>query len=100
MTNPIGSACGPAGIIWQDGTCLPAGIIKADPIAVWIFEAGTPLLSAIIVAFLIYKSIRQKTLTWSILIALASASCWWLETKGDWSRHLLYSPVLSHYSLD
>jgi hypothetical protein len=99
MTIPIGSACGPHGVIWQDGTCLPAGIINPDPIAVWIFETGTPLLSAVIVAFLIYKSIQQKTLTWSILIALASASCWWLESNGDWSQHLLYSPVLSHYGL-
>jgi hypothetical protein len=67
---------------------------------VWIFETGTPLLSALIVAFLVYQSIRQKTLTWSILIALASASCWWLETNGDWSQHLIYSPVLSHYRRD
>jgi hypothetical protein len=100
ITDMIISACGPPGSIWQDGTCLPAGIINPDPVAVWIFETGTPLFSAIIVAFLLYKSLQQKTLTWSLLIAIASASCWWLETNGDWSQHLLYSPVLSHYTLN
>lgn len=96
MTRQSGTVCGPHGVIWHDGRCLPRGIVSPNAVAVWIFDTGVPLLAALIVAVLVYRSIKGRTLTWSVLIATSSASCWWLETFGDWAQHLLYSPVLKH----
>jgi hypothetical protein len=96
--NLVGSPCGPDGVIWEDGICLPQGII--DPTAPWIFDIVTPALAAVLLIIIFYHCARDRTLTWSFLIAIASATTWWLETFGDWAQHLLYSPVLHHYTLD
>jgi hypothetical protein len=65
-----------------------------------VFDVVTPALAAVLLAVIVWDCLRKRTLTWSFLIAIASATTWWLETFGDWAQHLLYSPVLRHYTLD
>ena len=100
MSLEIGSSCGPSGVIWEDGNCIPQGVIDPDPVALWVFDVLTPAVSAILVLIIVIHCFKTKTLTWSFLIATASATTWWLETFGDWGQHLLYSPQINHYTLD
>lgn len=100
MSMEIGSACGTRGVVWTDGRCIPQSVMNPDPQAVWGFDVLIPIVSAVLLAIIIYRCIREKCLTWSFLVATASATTWWLETFGDWGQHLLYSPKLNHYTLD
>ncbi|MGI4801289.1 MAG: hypothetical protein ACRYG8_46160 [Janthinobacterium lividum] len=94
---PVAGVCPPDGVLYIDGACIPRSI--SAPIMTWMFNIEVPILSAIVVTILLRNCIKSKTLTWSILIAIASASTFWLETYGDWAQHLSYSPYLYHYVL-
>lgn len=87
-----------AGLVWQDGLCLPKGLF--DPPAGWVLDYLTPVLSIIVLIFLIQQSIKKGKPTWWLMIAIAAASTWWMETAGDWGQHLLYSPTFNHYHVD
>lgn len=89
-----------AGLVWTDGTCVPRGVVDISQGAIWAFDVITPAIGAILLVLIIRDCIKVGGLTWSFMIAIASATCWWLETFGDWGQHLLYSPQLNHYILD
>lgn len=97
--GPPGEACAAGeGTFWLDGRCLPSGII--DPPMPWVLNYLIPALAILVLVVLIRDSLRKGELTWWVLMCLASASTFWLETFGDWGQHLLYSPDFLHYSLD
>jgi len=89
--------CPARGSLWSDGRCLPNAILH--PTGVFGMEVAVPVLSAIMLVFIVRKCLRARSLTWSFLLAVASASTFWLETFGDWAQHLLYTPYLHHYTV-
>lgn len=94
----VGEKCaGGEGVHWQDGRCLPEGII--DPPLSWLLNYAIPLVAILILIVLLRDSLKKGEVTWWVLMCLASASTFWLETFGDWGQHLLYSPNFLHYSL-
>lgn len=88
---------GGQGIVWTDGRCLPAGIVGVA--APWIVNILIPIASSIMLVFMIRRCVGERRLTWHFLLAVASASTFWLETYGDWAQHLLYTPDFDHYTL-
>jgi len=84
-------------VVWDDGRCVPAGITR--PFAPWLLDYALPVIAAVVVFLMVRTAVRQKKLTWMLMISVASASTWWLEAFGDWGQHLSYSPVFNHYVL-
>lgn len=97
MHASIADGCPAGGVRWQDGHCVPAGV--ADAAATWVLDYGVTAVGVVLLAAMLAQSVRQRTLTWTLMIAVASASTWWLETFGDWGQHLSYSPKFHHYTL-
>ncbi len=98
-TGVPGEVCaGGEGVFWQDGRCVPEGIV--DPPLSWLLNYAIPALAILVLIILIRDSIKKGELTWWVLMCVASASTFWLETFGDWGQHLLYSPNFHHYGLD
>ncbi|MCW2717316.1 hypothetical protein [Pseudonocardia sp.] len=93
-----GDGCPPGGLRWTDGRCVPAGVV--NPPATWVLDYGVTALGVIVLVGLTVHAVRQRRLTWWLLLSVASASTWWLETFGDWGQHLSYSPNFLHYHLD
>lgn len=90
--------CPPGGVRWEDGHCVPQGLLDAQ--YVWLLDIVVPVLSAIMLIIIARDCIRRRLLSWWMLVAIASASCWWLETFGDWGQHLAYSPLFAHYVIE
>ncbi|MFZ2178952.1 MAG: hypothetical protein WAW17_33970 [Rhodococcus sp. (in: high G+C Gram-positive bacteria)] len=84
-------------VVWGDARCVPEGITR--PFAPWLLDYALPVVAAVAVLLMIRSAVRQKKLTWMLMISTASASTWWLEAFGDWGQHLSYSPVFNHYVL-
>jgi hypothetical protein len=82
---------------WTDGRCVPEGIV--DIPAPWVLDIAVPILAAAVLMVMVVDALRRRRLTWWLLISVTSASCWWLETFGDWGQHLSYSPEFHHYVL-
>ncbi|QQD17302.1 hypothetical protein I6N98_13125 [Spongiibacter nanhainus] len=94
-----GEVCaGGDGVFWLDGKCVPEGIV--DPPMPWLLNYLIPALAILVLIVLVRDSIKKGELTWWVLMCIASASTFWLETFGDWGQHLLYSPNFHHYALD
>jgi hypothetical protein len=92
-----GGACFPGAVRWSDGRCVPDGLL--DPVAPWFLDYVLPVIAIVLVIAMVRSAVRKRTLTWTLMLSLASASTWWLETFGDWGQHLSYSPVFGHYVL-
>lgn len=93
-----GEPCaGGAGVHFADGRCVPSGIV--DPPMQALLDWVIPAAAILILVGLVVSSVRQRRMTWWLMISLASASTFWLETFGDWGQHLLYSPNFLHYTL-
>jgi hypothetical protein len=90
--------CPSGGALWSDGRCVPEGIVGAP--ATWVLDLAIPAFAAVMVAVMVRDAIRKGHLTWWLLLSISSASCWWLESFGDWGQHLSYSPEFAHYTLD
>lgn len=94
-----GQVCaGGEGVYFIDGRCVPSGIV--DPPLQGLLDGVIPAVAILILIGLIASSIRQRRMSWWLMISLAAASTFWLETFGDWGQHLLYSPNFTHYSVN
>lgn len=90
--------CPPGGVLWTDGTCVPAGLVGAP--ATWLMDVALPVAAVVFLAVMVVACVRRRSLTWWMLLSLASASVFWLEAFGDWGQHLMFSPEFAHYTLD
>jgi len=87
----------PDAVVWEDGRCVPEGI--THPFAPWFLDYALPVIATIAVLLMVRSAVRQGKMTWMLMICIASASTFWLETFGDWGQHLSYSPAFNHYIL-
>jgi len=76
---------------------VPEGV--RDPLGIWFFDVVVPIAGIAVAIWLLIKSVRAGRATNLLLFFVASASCFWLETFGDWGAYLVYSPKFRHYTL-